>query len=91
MTIKVNKQDWNALTAGEQSEISSIISAHFNGETIEAADGGIAIADVGGFCTILCNAAEAAATALCSRLSGTAQQVCVIAAQSAGDLCRSKC
>jgi hypothetical protein len=91
MTIKVNTQDWNALTASEQSEISSIMSAHFDGATIEAADGGTAIADVGGFCTILCNAAEAAATALCSKLSGSAQQVCVIAAQTGGDLCRSRC
>jgi len=92
MTIKVNKQDWNALSATEQNEISGIISAHFTGETIEATDDGTAIADVGSFCTMICNAAEAAATALCSRLTNpTAKQVCLMAAQSAGDLCRSKC
>ena len=92
MTIKVNKQDWNALSATEQNEISSIIGAHFTGETIEATDDGTAIADVGGFCTMICNAAEAAATGLCSKLTNpTAKQVCLVAAQSAGDLCRSKC
>ena len=92
MTIKVNKQDWNALSATEQNEISSIIGAHFTGETIEATDDGTAIADVGGFCTMICNAAEAAAKALCSKLTNpTAKQVCIMAAQSAGDLCRSKC
>jgi len=92
MTIKVNKQDWNALSATEQNEISSIIGAHFTGETIEATDDGTAIADVGGFCTMICNAAQAGATALCGRLTNpTAKQVCIVAAQAAGDLCRSKC
>ncbi len=91
MTIKVNTQDWNALTAAEQSEISNIIGAHFKGETIEAADGGPAVADVGGICTTLCTVAETAATALCGKLSGTAQSLCVIAAQTAGDMCRSRC
>ncbi len=91
MTIKVNKQDWAGLSTSEQTQISSIISAHFNGETIEASDGGPVAADVGGICTTLCTMAETAATALCGRLSGTAQQVCVIAAQTAGDMCRARC
>jgi hypothetical protein len=92
MTIKVNKQDWNALSATEQNEISSIIGSHFTGETIEATDDGTAIADVGGFCTLICNAAQAGATALCGRLTNpTAKQVCIVAAHAAGDLCRSKC
>lgn len=92
MTITVNKQDWNALSSGEQAEISNIIGSSFTGETVEAAEGAAATADVGSVCTIACTLAQAAATTLCNKISNPlAQQVCLMAAQAAGSACLKRC
>ena len=91
MTIKVSKTDWNALKTDQQEQISKIIRDNFPKETIEPADNGIAVADVGGFCTMACNMAQAVAVAACGSLSSPAKDVCIMVAQTAGDACRDHC
>jgi hypothetical protein len=90
MTIKVNKQEWTALTADQQSQIASIISDNFEGQTIEPAEDGVMAADVSGVCQTACDLAQAAAIQLCGRLP-FGKGLCITLAKTAGDVCRSNC
>lgn len=96
--IKINESQWNSLSADQQEKITDILRStnllHEGGKVV--ADASVAalegpIQTEGFWCTLACNAAEAAAVAACAALSGPAAAVCIIAAHAGGDLCRKKC
>lgn len=90
MTIKVSKTDWTALDPDQQKQISKIIADNFK-ETIEPTDDGVAVDQLGSFCTMACDMAQAVAVAACGSLSSPAKDVCIMAAKAGGDLCRDHC
>jgi len=88
--VKVNSADWNGLSSEDQKKIQSIIADNFDGQTVEPGDTPLQ-ADVGNACQTACNIAQQAAQAACSALPWPASTICNIAAEKAGDFCRSKC
>ena len=102
MEVKLNKAEWDGVSAEDRKKIEQIISSHFQGTKIVADPGAAAAKSFVGqkvhafsfgnpFCSAACGVAEAAAVAACSALSGPAVGICVAAAHAAGDFCRSKC
>ncbi|KAB1076081.1 hypothetical protein [Methylobacterium planeticum] len=100
MQIKVNANDWNGISDEDRKAIKEILSKTFKNEadivadpqTQSVAQSGGAGTNLDGICTSLCNMAQSAAESLCNKIgNATAKQVCLIAAATAGDLCRSKC
>jgi hypothetical protein len=98
MQIKVNADDWNGISEEDRKAIQEILSKTFKSDpqvvtdpqAPAAAQSGEA--DLGGICNSLCNMAQSAAEALCGKIGNeAAKQICLVAAQTAGDLCRSKC
>jgi hypothetical protein len=90
MTIKMNNADWNGISSDEQQQIRDIIGKNFDGQKVEVSDTKSQTAD-GSTCETLCNTAEALAEQACSALPWPASTVCKIAAEKAGDYCRSRC
>lgn len=96
-TMKLHAGTWNTLTADERAEITRIVTASGFADDItpdSAAPPPGTATDafaLGSFCTILCSIVEGAAKLACERLSGTAKELCLIAAKQGGELCRSKC
>lgn len=88
MAIQIN--DWNKLDQDSQDRINAIIGQHFDGETVEAGTGAVAMT-ASSACETACNTIEAAATQACQALPFPASSLCVLAAQQAGNLCRSRC
>ena len=103
MDLKVNKSDWDGVSAEDRKKIEQIITSHFKEAKITAhanvgtAKASIARRNMTAFsltnplCSAACGIAEAAAVAACSALPGPAVAICVAAAHAAGDFCRSKC
>jgi hypothetical protein len=103
MDVKVNDQEWAALSQDEQARIAGIVTGFFKGARIvpdpatarSAAPAGAAAP--AGFipkpiCIAACNVAQAAASAACAALGNPiAIAACVAAAQAAGDACRKAC
>ena len=98
-TIKVPKNAWENLSRDDHEKIKNIMI--MNGlakpaDRLQPDDSIASIsedpAQVSGFiCDALCDAAEAAAIAACSLLSGPAIPVCIIAAHEAGRICHDQC
>jgi hypothetical protein len=101
--IKVNSGDWNSLSSEDQDKITKImtstgllssgvsITPDENTASVSALKGAAETAELGSFCTIACNLAQAAAVAACNMIPPPGNAVCIVAAQAAGDYCRSKC
>lgn len=96
MKVKVNRQEWNSLSEGDQALIGRVIGGYFKGtEVVPEVDveksGGIG-GTVGSFCEVACDLAQAAAEGACQSIGDpVGKAVCLAAAKSAGDLCRSQC
>jgi hypothetical protein len=102
MEVKLNKAEWDGVSAEDRKKIEQIIASHFQGVSL-VGDSGTAKAEAllgqklhafsfkNPFCPAACGVAEAAAVAACSALSGPAIPICVAAAHAAGDYCRSRC
>jgi hypothetical protein len=103
MEVKLNKAEWQNVSADDRKKIEQIITSHFKDASITADNNTAVAKDLLGsrelqafnlsnpFCSAACGVAEAAAVAACSALSGPAVGICVAAAHAAGDFCRSKC
>ena len=104
MDVKLNKGEWDGISAEDRKKIEQIITSHFKDTTIVPDTNTAAAKEFlakrqlqafnfkNPFCTAACGVAEAAAVAACSALSGgVAIAVCVAAAHTAGDFCRSRC
>jgi hypothetical protein len=104
MDIKLNKDEWENVSAEDRKKIEQIISSHFKDTKVVADMNAGTSKDLlakrqlqafnftNPFCSAACGVAEAAAVAACSALSGgVAIAVCVAAAHAAGDYCRSRC
>jgi hypothetical protein len=103
MSVKVNKSEWEGVSADDRKKIEQIIASHFQGTKIiaDASTGkakdlvanrqAMAFNLSNPFCSAACGVAEAAAVAACSALSGPLVPLCVAAAHAAGEFCRSKC
>lgn len=93
MAIKVDSTDWNGISGEEQEKIRKIIGENFDGQTVEVgeSDGSGVSADANDACTTACNIAQQAAEAACNALPWPASTVCKLAADKAGDFCRSRC
>ena len=100
--IKINAGQWNGLSADHKTKITEILRGTnllHEGDQVIADSTVAAIEGLNAgtvhpesfWCSLACNAAEAAAVAACAALSGPAAAVCVVAAHAAGELCRSKC
>jgi hypothetical protein len=103
MDLKVNKSEWDGVSAEDRKKIEQIITSHFKeakiapDATAGTANDSLAKRNMTAFsltnpiCSAACGIAEAAAVAACSVLSGPAVPICVVIAHAAGDFCRSKC
>ena len=91
MTVSVSKADWSALSDEDRRKIQDIIGKNFKGETVTPEESLSAKVSNNPACEALCNGAETAAIAACNALPFPANAVCVVAAKSAGDYCRSRC
>lgn len=103
MDAKINKGEWDAVSAEDRKKIEQIIASHFKDTkivpdaTATAAKEFLAQRQLQEFnftnplCSAACGVAEAAAVAACSVLSWPAIPVCVALVHAAGDYCRSKC
>ena len=96
--IAVHAATWNALSTDDRERIQRIVSGLSNNAQIKADESApklesMTAAQFGGinFCKIGCDLGEAAAVAACGALTGPAAAVCVAAAHTAADFCRSKC
>ncbi|MDQ0838912.1 hypothetical protein [Sphingomonas faeni] len=90
MPIKVSKNEWMALSAEQQTQIAGIIDTNFAGQTIEPAEGGTAIVQVGSVCEIACDVAQSAAISECKKLP-FGRSICIAIAKEAGSYCRDQC
>jgi hypothetical protein len=101
MDVKVNKDEWEGVSAEDRKKIEQIIASHFK-ETKIAPDPKFASAKTFlanrqmpvnfSICTAACGVAEAGAVAACAMLSGgVAIALCVAACHAAGDWCREQC
>jgi hypothetical protein len=90
MTIKIDNADWNGIGSDHQQKINEIIGKHFDGQTVEVSDAAVEGAG-GNTCTTICNEAQGAAEIACNALPRPASTICKIAAEKAGDYCRSRC
>ena len=103
MDVKLNKSEWDGISAEDRKKIQEIIASHFKGTKIVADPHAAKAKDLlaerrlqsfnlsNPICTAACGVAEAAAVAACSALSGPLVPLCVAAAHAAGEFCRSKC
>jgi hypothetical protein len=103
MDVKINKSDWDGVSAEDQKKIQQIIASHFKDTKIvpDANTGTakelVAKRAVQAFsfsnplCSAACGVAEAAAVAACSALPAPLVPICVAGAHAAGEFCRSKC
>lgn len=96
--IAVNDQDWSKLSNEDQMKINEILKTSgliSDGDAAVGASQPSALKPAwhipNPLCKLGCNAAEAAAIAACATLSGPAAAVCVVAAHTAADYCRSRC
>jgi hypothetical protein len=106
--ISVNDSDWNSLPADVQSQIQSIVSQQLPGATIVPDPSGMALTQsispddaaeslglsVGANqnCVEACNAAGAAASAVCATLGNPIHiAACIAVVQIATAICRSQC
>jgi hypothetical protein len=104
MEVKLQKAEWEGISAEDRKKIQEIIASHF-GEQVSvipeasfaAAKELIATRRLAAFnlsnpiCTSACGIAEAAAVAACSSLAPLLIPICVAAAHAAGDFCRAQC
>jgi hypothetical protein len=90
MAIIVNSADWSGISSEEQQKIRNIIGQNFEGQTVEVGDGAVE-GSGGNTCTTICNEAQKAAEIACNELPWPASTICKIAAEKAGDYCRSRC
>src|SRR5262245_24592861 len=96
MQVRVNKEEWEKLGGKERALIEQVVGGYFKGAEINPgvdvpASAGLG-GSVGSFCEAACNMAQAAAEAACQSIQDPlGKAVCIAAAKSAGDLCRSKC
>jgi hypothetical protein len=90
MTVQIANEDWNQLSDADRDQIRKIIAENFDGETVEAVAGGVAVLS-NPTCTAACNVAQEIAVAQCQRLPFPANIACSFAAQQAGNYCRSRC
>jgi hypothetical protein len=98
-SIKVNANQWQALSTADQSKISQILKdtgllrdASITPDPATPASGPAAAGFLpSGVCKALCGVAEGAAVAACAGLAPIAAAACVVAAHAGADLCRSKC
>lgn len=103
MDLKLNKAEWEGVSAEDRKKIEQIIATHFKDTKIvpdtntHVAKELLAKRKLQTFnfdkptCTAGCGLAEAAAAAACSLLPGLAVPICVAAVHAAGDWCRSQC
>lgn len=93
--VNVHDAQWKSLNQQDQERVTNILTATGllkKGDSIKGAAGLTAPVIAGNiFCTIACDAGQAAASAACAALTGPAVAVCLAAAQAAGDYCRSRC
>ena len=102
--IKVNAQQWGALSSEDQKRVSAILShtGLLKAGTKIVSDPGTAAIQVAAaagmrtqsiFCEIACDVAEAAAHAACFAiaLAPPALILCEAAATAGGQLCRDQC
>ena len=102
MDVKVNKGEWDGVSAEDRKKIEQIVSSHFKGTSVVPDTSAptsqafltsrkMQTTDFN-ICTAACGVAEAGAVAACALLTGgVAIAVCVAAAHAAGDWCRSQC
>jgi hypothetical protein len=101
MDVKVNKSEWEGVTAEDRKKIEQIISSHFKEARI-VPDAGAGAAKTllanrkmpmkFSICSAACGVAEAGAVAACVLLGNPiAIAVCVAAAHEAGNWCRDQC
>ena len=104
MTVKVQKAEWEALSADDQKKIQQIISSNFDASmkiipdvAAAAARDLLGVRQLAAFnlnnpiCTASCGIAEAAAVSACAVLPPPLNLICIAAAHQAGDYCRSQC
>jgi hypothetical protein len=103
MDVKINKSEWDGVSADDQKKIQQIIASHFKDTKIVPDANASAAKELvakrapqafslsNPICSAACGVAEAAAVAACSALSGPLVPICVAAAHAAGEFCRSKC
>ncbi len=92
MTVKISNADWNGISSSEQDQIRKIIGDNFDGQTVEPGEtDGVKAAEANSACETACNVAQQVAEQACSALPWPASTVCKLAAEKAGDFCRSKC
>lgn len=92
MTVKVNQADWNGISSSDQDAIRKIIGENFDGQTVEPGEDGHSVrAQANNACETACNVAQQVAEQACNALPWPASMVCTMAAQKAGDFCRSRC
>lgn len=96
MSVKVNRAEWDKLSAIDKKIIEDVIGGYFNGTEVvpdSDAPGSEGMGStVGSFCETACNVAQAAAEAACQAIKDPlGKAVCMTLAKEAGDLCRSKC
>lgn len=93
--INVNDAQWKSLSQEDKDRVTRILTSSGllkRGDGIKGVSTVAAPAIMGNiFCTIACDAAQAAATAACAALSGPLAAACIAAAQAGGDYCRSQC
>lgn len=103
MDVKINKSEWDGVSADDQKKIQQIIASHFQDTRIVPDANATATKELvtkravqafnlsNPICSAACGVVEAAAVVACSALSGPLVPICVAAAHIAGDFCRSKC
>ncbi len=97
MEVKVNQEEWAALSKDEQGKIEEIVGSFFPDAKIVAdpttpKSEGAEFRISNPLCKIACDVAQKAAEAACLGLGNPiAIAACMAAAQAAGDFCRGKC
>jgi hypothetical protein len=94
----VNENDWNKLSAADQQKITDIMRAtglikhndHLVGAKAPLARAA-KFAEANPACMLGCNAAEAAAVAVCQLIPPPGNVICVAIAHAAADYCRAQC
>lgn len=103
--VKVNKQQWDALSAGEQTKITAGLVTT---GALKAGDQIVGSADaeafdaqtkfepmwnpLGDICKALCDTAAAAGATWCiANTAGLGLPVCLAAAEAARNICRGRC
>jgi len=96
--IAVNEKEWNKLSDHDKARINEIMKTSgliLEGDSIVGAKKPGVLTPAwhipNPVCKLGCNVAEAAAIAACATFSGAAAAVCIAAAHTAADYCRSRC